>query len=292
MHVLTKIFIVLVSLLSVLLVPLVVVYAHNEDSYKAKFQAEQAQRLAATNSLQQAQTNHSAALSRLEAQLLEVGRQSSDLQQERDSLQAEMRAVQAELATEEAAQGAINAKLATLSEANRANSELAASLVDDLRKQRETALQAEEAVVQMEQQYREAQASYEVADAARRALQEEVQQLKEDIASAVDTVGRYVAMVGALPDSGAFGSDEIIPDRNVTAVVTNVTYSQNVTYADINVGSRDGVKAGWVMTISQDGAYVGNLRITDVDINISTGIVELAKTSVTAGQKVTARAGG
>src|SRR5688572_12349172 len=39
-HVVTKIFIVLVSLLAVLLVPLVVVYAHNEDSYKAKYEAE------------------------------------------------------------------------------------------------------------------------------------------------------------------------------------------------------------------------------------------------------------
>ena len=43
MHVLTKIFIVLVSLMAVLLVPLVVVYANNEDSFKAKYQAASAQ---------------------------------------------------------------------------------------------------------------------------------------------------------------------------------------------------------------------------------------------------------
>ena len=36
MHVLTKIFVVLVSLLAVVLTPLVVVYAHNEDSYKSR----------------------------------------------------------------------------------------------------------------------------------------------------------------------------------------------------------------------------------------------------------------
>ena len=35
MHVLTKVFIVLVSLLAVMLVPLVVVYAYNENSFKA-----------------------------------------------------------------------------------------------------------------------------------------------------------------------------------------------------------------------------------------------------------------
>ena len=47
MHILTKVFIVLVSMLAVLLVPLVVVYAHNEDSYKAKY--EEAETLANAN---------------------------------------------------------------------------------------------------------------------------------------------------------------------------------------------------------------------------------------------------
>ena len=51
MHVLTKVFIVLVSLLSVLLVPLVVVYSHNEDSYKSKFEESDSLRNAANNAL-------------------------------------------------------------------------------------------------------------------------------------------------------------------------------------------------------------------------------------------------
>ena len=58
MHVLTKIFIVLVSLLAVLIVPLVVVYAHNEDSFKAKYEAAAALAAAANQNLESEALTH------------------------------------------------------------------------------------------------------------------------------------------------------------------------------------------------------------------------------------------
>ena len=45
MHVLTKLFVVLVSLLSVLLVPLVVVYAHNENTFKSRWESAEMARM-------------------------------------------------------------------------------------------------------------------------------------------------------------------------------------------------------------------------------------------------------
>ena len=57
-HVLTKIFIVLVSLLALLLVPLVVVYAYNEDSFKAKYLGADAQAATAVDRLGAAQAVH------------------------------------------------------------------------------------------------------------------------------------------------------------------------------------------------------------------------------------------
>src|SRR6185503_20275421 len=54
-HVLTKIFIVLVSLLAVLIVPLVVVYAHNEDSYKRRYDAAEARAASLNSALSAAQ---------------------------------------------------------------------------------------------------------------------------------------------------------------------------------------------------------------------------------------------
>ena len=45
--------------------------------------------------------------------------------------------------------------------------------------------------------------------------------------------------------------------------------------AEIDAGSRDGVKVGWNMTIGSGGQFVASLRIIEVDINRATGIVTL-----------------
>jgi hypothetical protein len=65
--------------------------------------------------------------------------------------------------------------------------------------------------------------------------------------------------------------------------------------AEINAGSRDGIKAGWVLTIGDGATFVANLRITQVDVNRSVGVIELEDTAargeVKAGQRAIARAG-
>jgi hypothetical protein len=65
--------------------------------------------------------------------------------------------------------------------------------------------------------------------------------------------------------------------------------------AEINAGSRDGLKAGWVLTIGDGGTFIGNLRVTEVDVNRAVGVVELEDASnrgeVRVGQRAVARAG-
>ena len=61
----------------------------------------------------------------------------------------------------------------------------------------------------------------------------------------------------------------------------------------LEVGERDGVKVGWVMSIGGGGKFIARLRIISVDIDRSTGIVELEdpnkRGSVQEGQQVLAR---
>ena len=78
-HILTKIFIVLVSILSVLLVPLVVVYSYNEDNYKAKFQTAELQATISRDALVAADARHAAVVGRLQSQLADLGRDNTDL---------------------------------------------------------------------------------------------------------------------------------------------------------------------------------------------------------------------
>ena len=44
---------------------------------------------------------------------------------------------------------------------------------------------------------------------------------------------------------------------------------------EINAGARDGVQEGWIMTVGQDGTFLGRLQVVQVDINRSIGKVTL-----------------
>ena len=112
----------------------------------------------------------------------------------------------------------------------------------------------------------------------------------------MDTIARYVAYIGELPSASAGAATGYQPaDRNLSSTVLNVRRSEDSTLAEINVGSRDGVQEGWVLTIADGSRFIGNLRVIEVDLNRSTGVVELedqqTRGAVRAGQRAIARKG-
>ncbi|MCH7849143.1 MAG: hypothetical protein IIB53_12355 [Planctomycetes bacterium] len=290
MHVLTKIFIVLVSMLAVLLVPLVVVYAHNEDSYKSRYEQERAAASTANMLLQQAQTASSSAQARSELELQELSLGKSQLTRDLQDANAKLRQLEAALASSEKLQANIDAKLAVLATSAMAGQELTESLVNELRTLRQDAMQDAKRVVQLDEALRDVSAQLQVAVAARRAVQEELQQLREELAQAVNTARIFEEKYGRLE-----GGPLPPPVRNLDATVVNVRRGADQTLAEINAGSRDGVEEGWIMMVARGGNFLANLRIIAVDINRSTGVIELEDTDsrgeVQPGDRVLARSG-
>jgi len=114
-HVLTKIFVVLVSLLAVLLVPLVVVYSHNEDSYKAKYLGLKDQLAAAEADLTSAQANFGAETSQLRSEIQEATAATRDAVSDANRYQGEESQLEARLAAAESLKVEIPSNTATLS---------------------------------------------------------------------------------------------------------------------------------------------------------------------------------
>lgn len=283
MHVLTKIFIVLVSLLTVLLVPLVVVYATNEDSYKNRLETAVSTAKVAEANLTATNARHTSELAQKDSQIDALTRDKSALQGNLSQLQAELTATRSRLADAENAAQMINAKLATLAESMNAGQRLTQSLVEEVRELRDSELNAQRRLVESEEALREMSRELEVVDAARRSLQEEVQRLTELEAKLTQTVGYYVRVHGELDtNAGEIGSPTL-PDRNITATVTDVRQAEGRTLVEINAGQRDGLKLGWELTIGDNGEYVGLIRIINVDINKATGVVV---SNLTAGNTV------
>ena len=277
MHVLTKIFIVLVSLLAVLLVPLVVVYAHNEDSYKARFEQATAEAKSAQSALDSANRAHQTEQARMQQEIATRDASITDLRAERDEFESTAVQAQASLAAAESAQADLAAKLATLATGVEAGNNVVQSLLADLRQTREAALQNERRLVEMEDQLRDVTSQLEVAVAARRAAQEELQRVRDQRTSMADELARIYAAFPTARDRVMGGSrGAVVPTENIDATVLNVQRNADQTYAEINAGSRDGVVEGMEFIVSgPNGAFMANLRIIEVDINNATGVLEL-----------------
>lgn len=296
MHLLTKLFVVLVSLLAVMITPLVAVNAVNEQSFKDKWLAAEQKRNAAIEQLDGEQQARMAEAAAAAVQTKELELRIAQIQKDYDSSVAEARRLQGELADARAGQEDIRARIAMMAQTQQAQQQLGETLVAELSSLRTRAVDAERQAVDLEQELGVVRSNLEVADAARRALQEEIRQLNDERDQAVDTIARYVAYIGELPSARAGAATGYRPaDRNLSASIVNVRRSEDSTLAEINAGSRDGVQEGWVLTVADGSRFVGNLRIIEVDVNRATGIIELedadARGSVRAGQRAIAREG-
>ncbi|MDY7108994.1 MAG: hypothetical protein SYC29_10205 [Planctomycetota bacterium] len=294
MHVLTKIFIVLVALLAVLLVPLVVVYAYNENSYEAKYQQAEAQAVAARTELQAEKAGADATRARLDLEIQRLADENRALKAQATEQSSEIRALELELAEAQGNRAEIDAKLTTLASALDAGQRLTESLIDEVRSLRREALAAERERVQLDESLRDAQAKLDVAVEARKALQEQLQRLKDEHANALNRLAIYYERHGEIDEEALAGAPAVPITEDLDATIIAVRRNSDQVLAEIDAGARDGVKEGWVMTVGHGGDFIARLRIISVDINRATGIVELEdRTSrrVEVGHLAYARAG-
>lgn len=298
MNVVTKIFIVLVSLLAVLMIPLVAVNATGATTLKQRnvdIQSELNDQKALYEAELVTRQNGEAAHSQ---RARELQQQVAESQQARTADQRMVAQLESGIAGKDELLASLQASLDVFAQTDRAKAKLTDALVGELSDVRVRAMAAERQSIELDEALSEVQNQLEVADAARRKLQEEVVRLTDDKDQALGTVAKYVAFVGDLPEARAgatSGGSRVPADRDLSSTVINVRRSADGTLAEINAGSRDGVKDGWVLTITDGSQFIGNLRIIETDVNRATGVVELedaaARGAVKQGMRAIARKG-
>ena len=280
MHVLTKIFIVLVSLLAVMLVPLVVVYAHNENSYKNRLVDAEAKAASAGMALTAAEARSTSREAGLQSAIDSYRSEIGTLQKTQAASEAEVRQLQSQVTTSNAANAQINTHIQTIASQITAGQQLTETLVGELRELRAMAVTLERQKVELDEALRDVTTQLDVAEQARRALAEELQRVKEERAAALNDVSRAIAM-GFNPSSDARGGamrDGIIPDKSLTATILHVERSSTQVLAEIDAGEKDGVKKDWIMAVANGGEFIANIRIINVDVNRATGVISLEDT--------------
>jgi hypothetical protein len=307
-HIITKIFVVLVSLLAVAIVPLAVVQSQNQAVLKQQVQDRDASLSGLRRDLDAERALRSKTENELQMQVRDLDGEKSRLSADVAQRDARVKGLEAEIAQMRIAQATIQQQVAVLAETDRTKTDLTKALNDELEKIRGRLADAEKIRIDLEQRVTKADADLEVAQSAVRDLKEQMAALEELKASADQRVSQYEGRYGRLADAGgapgAPASAGILPgasvaatfvDKDIVARVVNVRRSPEAVYAEIDAGSRDGVREGWVMTISDGDRFIGRLRISTVDPNRAVGTVELEEPSergpVKAGQRVVARKG-
>jgi predicted nucleic acid-binding Zn-ribbon protein len=292
-HILSKVFVVLVALLSVALMPLVVTQSANQAKYKAEAESAKSE-LASVNATLQTSQALSARLSAgLQAQKDQLEGERSALQSALDDKVARILSLEREVANAQVAQAKFQAGLDLLSSNDREKIELVKKLTDQLTESRTREVQAREELVGAEGELESLKSKLENAVQARRDLEEEVQKLME-AKSQADARGSAPSSPSAA--LGAAGETErVAADRNLVARIIDVRRTEEAIYAEIDAGSSSGVRQGWTLMVGDGSTFVGDLRIIRVDVNRAVGIVELEDASgrgeVRAGQRAVARKG-
>ena len=273
-HILTKIFIVLVTLLAVAIVPLVATFVVNEDTYKARWENTKVELLVTSTRASDANkalvTERAILQQELDARTSTIASLITKLAHIKttlETLHADRGQLQASLAQKEA-------NMLALTSANEVNSKIKERFVGENYDLREETSKAKQWVMEIEDELEEARQEYQVAEAAKRKAQEDRRRIASELALLQELVNGYVALHGELePVTGAV--EGIAPDRTLVATVLAVSRNDNEVLAEINVGSRDGVKKGWIMAVGDGNSFFGRLEVAQVDVNRSIGRISL-----------------
>ncbi len=275
MHTLTKVFIVLWALLSVFIMALAVPLVMNNDTWKARYQAESAKRLAAENTAALASKDLDLAnIAKAQAESA-LNKVISGLREDIASTTTRLADLRSQLATSRQEKDAIQAQINRLSAAAETNANIIKTQGEEITRRRDESLQLMARSTELEDQLRDTLSRLDVALDAQRTLQEQIAMLLEKQQNGGVETASSSEQLPPLPSplvSGRVMSVQVGADGN--------------RYVEVNLGSRDGISENMQFLLARGGKFLGNLIITKVELNRAVGYVRLEQDQVMINDEV------
>ena len=292
MNALTKAFVVVVTILSVVLVALVVPFAARVDDYRAQYdQMDQKYRsqLAAANDTANKVRNAIAAKgSELETALESISALSAEL----DRANNDAKALEAKLNQAQLTIDRNSAAMEILSSDNQTKSDRLTKQSDQLQEHIATIadLQSQRAdlsqiLIDERSKVRRLSDNYMRIQEENKALQQQLLEKTAQLTIAMEKLAGFV------DDPETEVTSTVKPPMEIRGSVTKIDQpTEGITFVQVNIGTRDLVKEGMEFTVYRGDEFVGKIKIASVDTAASVGQVTLSEGSVQEGDKV--RAGG
>ncbi|HEX2837389.1 MAG TPA: hypothetical protein VHN77_04600 [Phycisphaerales bacterium] len=274
MHILTKAFMVIATLLSVALSALVIAYAANTDKIRQDYSEVKVELEATKAALSAGTSTQSQQIVRLEQQVGDLTSRLSDANSKVTALQDERATLQRDKAQAVADKTSAESKISEQTEVARTQATLLTNLGDEVRTLRKNELVYKQRQLEMEDRLNDLQAQRDVLDQNYRALQEELAQLKQGTTTTV-----------------AGGGAATAPYQYTGPVIMGKVESvqrdpgTNRTLAKLSIGSNDRVAKNMLMRVVRNNQFIANVVVTQADLSYSIGAVD------TLGKQVEVREG-
>jgi septal ring factor EnvC (AmiA/AmiB activator) len=283
---LTKAFVVLVTVLSVLLVALVVPYVAQTEDYEARIKglerAADAARTSARVALQDAQ-----AIQEGEAKKMDLlNKRVSDLTVEMNQLRESEAEAKSDVLMSERKLAQLEAELSRLSAASLQDADLLTTTTTDLKETRTALVDAQTKLVQLGDRNNELESQRDSLNRQVRRIGEQMVSLEQDNVSLRDILARVPAQFRQDVSTGQDDRPAFASNVPIAGTITEVQNAAGAQLVQVDVGSKDGVEENMKFLVHRDDQYVGTFVVDRVEPSISAGRMVLSKGSVQSGDQI------
>ena len=281
MNVLTKVFVVLMTILSVVLVSLVVPFVANTENYKDQVKAAESRANAAEATAAVAQQRADASRSELVSQFDDAKKVEAALRGSNDSLKGELATTRGDLERTRADLVRTQADIANLTSANDQFAKIQVDLQKELAMRREETTKQAKQIIELEGANNDQSSATATLRRQVRLAQENLVKTQEELTEANRVLSLFppdVLSQYTKPSASASADTGVVANPPINAQVSDVKQAGEVSLVQLNVGSSGGVKDRMVFQVHRDGNYVGTVIVMTVDEQASVARVKLLKT--------------
>ncbi len=274
---LTKAFVVLVTVLSILLVTLVVPFVAQVDQLRAEVTDAQAISAASEQTIRELRAERTAALEAQQAKEQSLNNTINQLQTQVAQLEGDKTALTAQLAKAESDAQATQAAMIALAESDKAKASLLENYVGQLEDSNGKLVESQTENVQLVDRNNQLQSNLS-------ALERQVRKLREDLVASNQRVNRLEQDVVAGGGSAIGGGGNAVavaalPSEPIYGQITETSQTAaGLTLVTLNVGSTDGIARNQSFVVYRDAAgsneYIATVEIQSVDASQSVASVK------------------
>lgn len=288
MSILTKVFVVLVTFLSVLLVALVVPFVARTEDFKTKLQAEQDLKLRAQAAARARESEITELASRegerFTALMAEKRNLTSTITQLSESLASANSGVQ-QLQADKAKQ---EANLNRLTAAADQYGQITKSLQEELNLRRDQLVDLQTRSIELADRNDDLATQLEAANRQVRRSREQTVELQQQITRLEGFVAKLDPAIRQQITAAdqTVGDTEFVPATTIRGHITRVEQAGGETFVQMDIGGNDGVEVNMKFWVHRGGQFLGTAVVVKVDTNASAARMRIVEGAVAAGDTV------